>query len=503
MSQYIRKADYVDVMIFAEGTYPYVRGGVSSWIHQLITQLSSFTFGICFIGSQESDYESMSYELPENLKHLEIHYLFTPYKKEKKSFKESDETIEVVRSLHKSFALSESVPEQIKKLSFFEEELTESYFLHSRGAWDYINEMYMKNCPDVPFIDYFWTLKNMHSPLWMLASVANNLPDCSMLHAPSTGYAGFVATLSSYNTGRPFIITEHGIYTRERKIDLMSTSWITYRKPMLLRQPEEFNYIKQIWINFFEHIGKFAYQGAERVFSLFPGAQEIQLNFGAEASKLEVIPNGVDVDRLNTTLQHRPEKVPMVITLIGRVVPIKDIKTFIRAMRIVVNTLPEVEGWIVGPVDEDKTYAEECFKMVESLGLKENVKFLGFQNIMDILPKTGIQTLTSISEGMPLVILEGFAAGVPCVATDVGSCRNLIEGALDDEDIAIGPAGVITKIANPSQLAEAYIELLGDEAVWQKAHKAALTRVNTYYRQEMFLEKYETYYKEAIKKWQA
>jgi len=500
---YIKKADKVDVLIFAEGTYPYVRGGVSSWIHQLVTQLSSFTFGICFIGSQPDDYGDILYDLPKNLIHLEVHYLFTPDQKVNTQYKESDETIEVVRALHHSFTSGKAVPEQIKKLSFFEEELTEAYFHHSQGAWDYIYEKYMSNCPDVPFIDYFWTLKNMHSPLWMLASVANRLPDCAMLHAPSTGYAGFLGALRSYSSNRPLMITEHGIYTRERKIDLMSTTWISYRKPMLLRQPEEFNYIKQIWIRFFEHIGKFAYQRADRIISLFPGAQTIQLNFGAPKEKLEVIPNGVDVDKLNATLKHRPSNIPQVITLIGRVVPIKDIKTFIRAMKIVSNTLPHIEGWVVGPVDEDKHYAEECFKMVETLGLKENVKFLGFQNILDILPKTGIQTLTSISEGMPLVILEGFAAGVPCVATDVGSCRDLIEGALDEEDRQIGKAGAITKIANPSELARAYMDLLCDDMQWQKAHKAALTRVNRYYRQEMFLKKYETYYSKAVAKWQA
>jgi len=502
MSIYLKKADYVDIMIFAEGTYPYVRGGVSSWIHQLITQLPTFTFGICFIGSQPSDYDEIRYELPPNLMHIEVHYLFNPNKKEKANYQESDKTLEVVRSLHHAFSKQGTIPDEIKNLAFFQNELTESYFQHSRGAWEYINEMYMKNCPDMPFIDYFWTLKNMHSPLWLLASIAQNLPKCSILHSPSTGYAGFAGALSSYHTDTPFILTEHGIYTRERKIDLMSTTWISYRKPMLLRQPEEFNYIKQIWINFFEKIGQFAYQRAERIFSLFPGAKEIQINFGAEPSKLEVIPNGVDVDRLKTTLSKRPDKIPMVITLIGRVVPIKDIKTFIRAMRIVVNTIPDVEGWIVGPLDEDQNYADECFKMVESLNLTDNVKFLGFQNIMEILPQTGIQTLTSISEGMPLVILEGFAAGVPCVATDVGSCRNLIEGALDDEDIAIGHAGVVTEIANPSQLAHAYISLLTDKEEWQQAHHAALKRVNQYYRQEMFLKKYENYYRKAVEQWQ-
>ena len=97
------------------------------------------------------------------------------------------------------------------------------------------------------------------------------------------------------------------------------------------------------------------------------------------------------------------------------------------------------------------------------------------------------------------MILEGFAAGVPCVATDVGSCRNLIEGALDEEDIKLGHAGAITAIANPSALAKEYLTLLNDETQWLKAQRAGLKRVDKYYRQEMFLQRYQTYYEEALR----
>ena len=78
--------------------------------------------------------------------------------------------------------------------------------------------------------------------------------------------------------------------------------------------------------------------------------------------------------------------------------PIKDIKTFIRAMRRVVNLMPEAEGWIAGPEDEDPGYAEECRNLTESLGLSDKVKFLGFQRIDEILPKVGALILSSISE---------------------------------------------------------------------------------------------------------
>ncbi|MBU0719748.1 GT4 family glycosyltransferase PelF [bacterium] len=500
MSKYIRRSDQVDVMLLAEGTYPYIRGGVSSWIAQLLTGLPNIKFGICFIGSQESEYGEMRYELPENLVHLEVHYMFGDDKPDVKRMKGNKKSFEAVRELHQSFKERKNdIPDMMKDINFYMKDVTFEHFLYSELSWDYINEMYLKNCPDVPFIDYFWTLRNIHRPIWTLAQITKNLPSVKLFHAPSTGYAGFLGALGSYTTGKPYILTEHGIYTRERKIDMLSAEWVNFQKPNLLKQPEEFNYIKKMWVSFFERIGEFSYKRANPILSLYPGAQKIQVAFGADESRTQVIPNGVDVDGLNATMVHRQDPPKPIITLIGRVVSIKDIKTFIRAIRITVNKIPAVEAWIVGPTDEDPEYYAECEQMVESLGLKENMKFLGFQNIKDILPQSALQTLTSISEGMPLVILEGYAAGVPCVATDVGSCRDLIYGGLDDEDIALGAAGAITNIANPSELAEQYIHYLSDYDAWKRAQNVALQRVEKYYRQEMFLQQYHDIYRDAMK----
>ncbi len=519
------KSKNVDIMLFSEGTYPYVKGGVSSWILQLIKGLPEFTFGVCFVGAQEFvDGKKMeiSYEFPPNLKHLEVHYLFdgdaadTPKRK-----KGSKEGFEAVESLYNSFKSdAKEIPTVLQKVSFYMKDVTFTDFLHSERSWEFINKIYLKNCPDVPFVDYFWTLRNIHKPIWILAKIVENLPTSKIYHAPSTGYAGFLGALSSYNTNRPLVLTEHGIYTRERKIDMLSADWVEYKKPSLLQQPEEYNYIKRMWVNFFEKIGLFCYHRSNHILSLFSGAQRIQVNFGADENRTMIIPNGVDVDTLKKTMVNRAQVPRPIVTLIGRVVPIKDIKTFIRAIKIASQTLPEIEGWIVGAVEEDIEYVTECQQMAISLGLKEKmqvfdgnksdmtpqeieessdkIKLFGHSDIKQILPKSALQTLSSISEGMPLVILEGFAAGVPCVATDVGSCRDLIEGGINEEDIKIGKAGAITGIANPEALANEYIKLLDfDNGTWKRAQEAGLERVEKYYRQELFLQDYRDIYNEA------
>ncbi|QOP44915.1 GT4 family glycosyltransferase PelF [Sulfurimonas paralvinellae] len=527
MNSNFPKSSQVDIMLFSEGTYPYIKGGVSSWILQLMKGLPEFTFGVCFIGATpyiNGKKMEVCYEFPPNLKHLEVHYLFdnqdeTPTPS---NIKGNAQGFSAIRKLHTSFTTKRGqMPKMLQNIDFYLQDVTFEDFLYSQESWDFINELAMKNAPDIPFIDYFWTVRNIHRPIWILAKIVKNLPKSKIYHSPSTGYAGFLGTLSSYTTQRPFILTEHGIYTRERKIDMLSADWIEYKKPTLLQQPEEYNYIKKMWVEFFDKIGLFCYHRANHIFSLYRGAQKIQIALGAPEERCEIIPNGVDVDGLMQTIKLRQDPPRPIVTLIGRVVPIKDIKTFIRAIKIASQHIPDIEGWIVGAVDEDAEYVLECQQMAISLDLKFNlqtftnnkatksleelekdpdkIKFFGHQNIKEILPKSALQTLTSISEGMPLVILEGFAAGVPCVATDVGSCRDLIEGGLNEDDKHIGLAGALTSIANPEALAQEYVKFLNfHNGMWEQAQKNALTRVQKYYKEEMFLNDYRAIYNEAL-----
>jgi glycosyltransferase involved in cell wall biosynthesis len=521
------KSDSVDIMLFSEGTYPYVKGGVSSWILQLMKGLPELKFGVCFIGATpflDGEPMKISYDFPPNLVHLEEHYLFIDENTNSrpKRRKGDPKAFASVEKLYESFRQNKgSIPPMLQEIEFYTKEVTFEDFLHSQESWNFLTKIYEQNCPDVPFIDYFWTLRNIHKPIWILADIVSKLPTTKIYHAPSTGYAGFLGALASYTNKRPFFLTEHGIYTRERKIDMLSADWIEFKKPALLQEPQEYNYIKKMWINFFDKIGLFCYYRANHILSLFSGAQKIQIAFGAPQERTRIIPNGVDVDGLMQTIKQREKDPKPIITLIGRVVPIKDIKTFIRAMKIVLETIPDAQGWIVGAVDEDKEYVMECQQMALALELKEKIqqfdgnrslmsaealqksndkiKFFGHSNIKEILPKSALQTLTSISEGMPLVILEGFAAGVPCVATDVGSCRDLIEGGIDDEDKALGSAGAVTGIADPNALAKEYIRLLDfSNGLWHNAQNVGLQRVQKYYRQEMFLEEYRSLYNEAL-----
>jgi glycosyltransferase involved in cell wall biosynthesis len=256
-------------------------------------------------------------------------------------------------------------------------------------------------------------------------------------------------------------------------------------------------YHHHLWIRFFEGLGRVIYSSADSIIALYERNRQRQITDGADADRTRVIPNGIDLERFVPLRSQRPEGIAPVLGLIGRVVPIKDIKTFIRSMRGVCAHLPEAEGWLIGPEDEDPEYARECRDLVSSLGLENNIRFLGFQDVREMLPQLGLLVLTSISEAFPLVLLEAFASGLPALTTDVGACREIIEGS-GEEDRALGAAGAVVPIASPEATAQAALELLTDPERWRAAQKASIQRVEKYYSQASVLSRYTDIYRRAI-----
>ena len=500
------RAESADIGLLLEGTFPYVAGGVSSWVNQMIRGFPDIRFAVVFIGSLEEEYGEAKYELPENIVHFERHYLYEKRRApEIKKIEGDPATFAVVEEMHRYFRAPHAHAEGRALFERLAPELAggrlnQEDFLYSHRSWEFIAAQYREFSSDPSFVDYFWTVRTMHAPVWILADIAKNLIPCKAYHTVSTGYAGLLGALLKYRTGKPLILSEHGIYTKERRIDLFNAHWIPDNRVIFQRDPTEIAYFRQMWMRFFEGVGKICYDASDSIIALFEGNRLRQIEDGADPARTSNIPNGIDIARYAPLRTKRPAATPPVMALIGRVVPIKDVMTFVRAMRTVVNRLPQAEAWIIGPEDEDPEYAQECRNLAVGLGISDKVKFLGFQQMTDVLPQVGVVTLSSISEALPLVLLEGFAAGVPAVATDVGACRQLVYG-LDAEDQALGAAGSVVQIADPQALASAAVELLTDPAKWKAASDAGIRRVETYYRQDQMFERYRAVYEANA--WQA
>ena len=118
----------------------------------------------------------------------------------------------------------------------------------------------------------------------------------------------------------------------------------------------------------------------------------------------------------------------------------------------------------------------------------------GARPIERIYPEIDILVLTSFSEGQPLVILEANAAGIPVVASDVGACRDLLEGR-NNVDRRIGPSGIVTRLAAPEETAAAIVRLARDPELRRLMGAAGRRRVATYYRKSATVSTYRALYK--------
>ncbi|WP_321361110.1 GT4 family glycosyltransferase PelF [Pseudomonas extremaustralis] len=495
------EAPIADICLLLEGTWPYVRGGVSSWIHQMILGLPEFTFSVLFIGGQRSAYTSRRYEVPANVLHIEEVYLedATRAVDLRGTPREANpqQLFDLYRFLHHPDPPERAMGERLLD-DIANGDLTLDDVLRSRASWETLSEGYRQHCADPSFVNYFWTLRSLQSPLLMLAEASRNMPRARVLHSISTGYAGLLGCILKQRWNCTYLLSEHGIYTKERKIDLAQASWIAESSGQALNRSLDggSGYTRTLWIRFFERIGQLAYNSADSIIALYDGNRQRQIKDGAEPSRTQLIANGIDLTQWTQVLENRAPGIAPRVGMIGRVVPIKDVKTFLRAMRGVISVMPEVEGWIVGPEEEDPEYVSECRSLMASLGLEGKVHFLGFQRIQDILPQLGLMVLTSISEAQPLVILEAWAAGTPVVSSDVGSCRELIEGG-SAEDRDLGIAGKVVAIADPQATSAAILELLRSPERWLAAQASGLARVNRYYTEALMLQRYRDLYQAA------
>ncbi len=232
------------------------------------------------MGGDRNHYGKQQYELPDNVVHLECHYLMDNLADAKpKPSKGKRTAFDTQRKLHDQFRSNEPVPAGVLSQALRDlgrkAGISKEDFLYSQESWQMIDESYRQYCTEPSFVDYFWTIRVMHAPLFQIAEIARNIPATRTVHAISTGYAGLLGAMLNDIRGVPFILTEHGIYTKERKIDLSQAEWIRdVSDKVSTNLNDQLGYIRQLWIRFFESLGRLAYQQADPIISLYLGNQQ-------------------------------------------------------------------------------------------------------------------------------------------------------------------------------------------------------------------------------------
>jgi glycosyltransferase involved in cell wall biosynthesis len=217
--------------------------------------------------------------------------------------------------------------------------------------------------------------------------------------------------------------------------------------------------------------------------------QRESMHRGLDPDRLMLIRTGVDYeslqkipdrDAVRRSLGLTPDDI--VIGNLARLWPEKGQSYLLEALRIVVDRHPSVKLVIIGtgPLEE------RIRAQARDLGLAENVVLAGFpDNLSEVINILDAQVHSSVYEGLPIALLQGMAAGLPIVSTDVGGIR---------EVLTHGDSGLIVPPGNSVQLASAMLELIEDRVSARRMGETARRFVREQYSMEAAMRQLEAAY---------
>lgn len=214
-------------------------------------------------------------------------------------------------------------------------------------------------------------------------------------------------------------------------------------------------------------------------------------NVGLPIGKLVVIPNSVDFQRFSSAIPAdlTPFGIPAdsrVFISVGRLDRQKGLDTLIEAVGLM-NPLPnDVHFLLVG----DGPEANPLVAHVDRSGLSSRIHFAGRRNdVPQLLAASTALILPSRWEGMPNVVLEAMAAGLPVIATNVEGISELVQH---------GVTGLIVPVASPAELSQALTQILSSPSVLSSGGRKAQDIVQSVFRPQSVCDSYVGLYRRLL-----
>ena len=213
------------ICIIAEGCYPYVVGGVSGWINNLICSFPRVSFSVLAIISDRSISKKFQYTLPENV--TEVHEVYLndcEWTGKGKSRKHCHLSAKEAAAL-KSLLLGKDTDWVTLTTLLQSRKFSLNALLMGPDFLDAVIECYEEKHSEIVFSDFLWTMRSMYLPLFL--AMQSDLPKADLYHCVATGYSGVLGSMAKLlHPESALLISEHGIYTREREEEIIKASWI-------------------------------------------------------------------------------------------------------------------------------------------------------------------------------------------------------------------------------------------------------------------------------------
>jgi glycosyltransferase involved in cell wall biosynthesis len=320
--------------------------------------------------------------------------------------------------------------------------------------------------PDLPLVDEadrlgFRTLV-LDGRRWTVASAIKALRTAIRIHAID-------------------VVHSHG--TRQDLIGLLATRSLRCRT---LSTPHGWALKASFKWRLYEAANRALFPFFDAVAPLSPGLVHSLRSVPILPARLHPIPNGVDLAEVERAVPH-PGLLPgqssgdeFMIGYAGRLIPHKGLDLLLRAL-----SLLDRAGWhclIVG----DGPSRAELERQARALALEDRVRFLGFRaDRLALLKRLDLCVLPSYIEGMPRLLLEALAAGVPCVGSRIPGIVELLED---------GVTGTTFRPGDAEGLARAIRLCLADRAIAMRQAQAGRARVCERYSATAMARAYEELY---------
>lgn len=479
------------VLLLTEGTYPFVDGGVSTWCNQIVGGMPDVDFTVLAVTGDVG--ARQLYDLPRNAHVRQVPLWGVEHPIEwglpvtgaldlaRRRRRSRGRYADAFAVLFSGFLDDLAAPEadpigaglRLAELhGFF---MANDYIeaLTNRTTWD----VFQTHATTAP-----WALGARGTDLvvclrWLralLMPLALPIPEADISHATLAGLAAIPGIVARIERGTPLLVTEHGVYLRERYLAVSTADLPTAQRRFLLAIAEL--------------TAAVTYTYADVISPVCVWNTRWERQLGARADTLKPICNGVDVEAFRPS--DKPVSSPgwMRPTAVAaaRVFPLKDIENMIRAAAVARRSIPDVLFLLYGSLTADPPYVERCRGLITELALEETFVFAGLApEPTEIFNQGDIGVLSSVSEAFPFTVLEALACARPVAATDVGGVSEILDGW-----------GELVAPRDPEALGAACVRLLADSHNRASLGRRGRERVLSRFRSTFVVDSYQELYRD-------
>jgi len=235
------------------------------------------------------------------------------------------------------------------------------------------------------------------------------------------------------------------------------------------------------------------YRWFPRVVAVSDGIRNVLIENGVPGEKVTVVENGVSIEPGETTDQSELLRQSLGLSAddfcvlnAGRLTRQKAQWTLVEAVAVLKKRQIDIQVLIAG----EGRLKETLMEQIAHYQVEDRVKLLGFRSdIPELLAISDVFALPSLDEGMPMILLESAARGVPAIATAVGDIPKLIRA---DE------TGLVIPKEDPEALADAIELLLNDKPLRQRLADNARSRMQAMYSSQAMYQKYNEIYQNLL-----